>query len=58
MREEWLRELYERYFGVINKYCLPKLGFDGSAANKRPTGAARVSAAAPRQARNLDNSGT
>lgn len=32
MREEWLRELYERYFGVINKYCLPKLGFDENAA--------------------------
>ena len=32
MREEWLRELYEKYFGAITKYCLPKLGFDESAA--------------------------
>ena len=32
MREEWLRDLYERYFGAITKYCLPKLGFDESAA--------------------------
>ncbi|MCR5809340.1 MAG: sigma-70 family RNA polymerase sigma factor [Clostridiales bacterium] len=32
MRDEFVRELYEQYFDVIKKYCLPKLGFDEDAA--------------------------
>ena len=33
MREEFIRELYERYFGTVFKYCLPKLSFDEDAAS-------------------------
>lgn len=32
MREEFVRKLYEQYFDVIKKYCLPKLRFDEDAA--------------------------
>lgn len=32
MRDEFVGMLYERYFDVIFKYCLPKLRFDESAA--------------------------
>ena len=32
MREEFLRKLYEQYFEVIKKYCLPRLRFDEDAA--------------------------
>ena len=32
MREEFVRDLYEQYFDVIKKYCLPKLRFDEDAA--------------------------
>lgn len=32
LKNEWLRELYERYFDTVAKYCLPKLGFDRDAA--------------------------
>ena len=33
MREEFMRMLYERYFDVIKKYCLPKLSFDEASAS-------------------------
>ena len=32
MRDEFIRDLYEQYFDVIKKYCLPKLRFDEDAA--------------------------
>ena len=32
MRDEFIRELYEKYFDTVKKYCLPKLGFDEEAA--------------------------
>ena len=32
MREEFIRELYEKYFGIIVKYCLPRLRYDEDAA--------------------------
>ena len=33
MREEFIRELYEKYFDTVKKYCLPKLSFDEAAAS-------------------------
>lgn len=32
MRDEFMRMLYEQYFDVIKKYCLPKLSFDEDSA--------------------------
>lgn len=32
MRDDFMRMLYEQYFEVIKKYCLPKLRFDEEAA--------------------------
>ena len=32
MRDEFVRMLYERYFEMVKKYCLPKLRFDEEAA--------------------------
>lgn len=32
MRDEFIRMLYEQYYEMVFKYCLPKLGFDNDAA--------------------------